>query len=128
MRCDNCNKFVSLDCDEPEVENEDFDGEAGRIDAEYRIIRTCSDCGQEMKEATITFDEDISDKTEDHQGEGHELSAEFDASLLEEGGGRYKKSYFGVDLKVTVTCSCGDFHEVFDYSDKVAASEMDELL
>ena len=48
---------------------------------------------------------------------------------IEEGGGRYKKSYFGAEVAFTVTCNCCK-KEFFEgvVSDKVAASEMEECV
>jgi hypothetical protein len=109
MRCDNCNKFASLESpEEAEEQSTDFDSTTGQWNAEYRIVRNCADCGQEMKEATFSFEDQLDDEmVEEHQDEGHELTANFTAEVLEEGGGRYKKSYYGVSLMVGITCSCG---------------------
>jgi len=126
MRCPDCNKFVALELQDPEENSTEFDPQTGAIEAEYRIVRNCADCGTELKETTITLSGEV-DVTE-HQGEGHELTAEFEAEGVEEGGGRYAKSYFGVSCTCTVKCSCGELDETVDMSDKVAASEMEELV
>jgi Pyruvate/2-oxoacid:ferredoxin oxidoreductase gamma subunit len=121
--------MVSMELqDEPEEERAEFDAKTGEIDASYRIVRTCAECGTELKEATFDFEETLDqDILDEHKGEGHELSAKFDAESIEESGTRYAKSYFGVMLAVTVSCSCGFDHEIH-MLDKVAASEMEELV
>lgn len=127
-RCPDCNKFATLEFQDPEESLTEFDPETGHIEAEYRIIRNCADCGTEMKEATITFDEQLdSSITDAHTGDGHGLSAEFSAEQYEEGGGRYAKAYFGVELTVTITCECGSVNEVLTLVEKEAASSMDDL-
>lgn len=127
MRCPDCNKFVGLELQDPEINEEDFDETTGDITAEYRIVRVCADCGTELKEATIQFSEQVDGEfLEKHTGEGHSLTADFSAENLEIGGGRYQKAFFGIDLRVTATCSCGEAWED-NFSDQVAASEMDEL-
>lgn len=66
-----------------------------------------------------------SDNVDDE--EEFEASVEVDSSeATEKGGGRYKKSYFGVLVNFTLTCSCG-FESTGTYEDEMAASEMDEL-
>jgi len=125
MRCPDCSKFVSLELQEPEENSAEFDPQTGTIEAEYRLVRNCADCGTELKETTISLSGEVD--VAEHQGEGHELTAEFTAEATEDGGGRYAKSYFGVSCICTVTCSCGELDENVDMSDKVAASEMEEL-
>ena len=128
MRCPNCSKFVSLEMQEPEENATDFDTETGEITADYRIYRTCAECGEEMKEATIEFSDNADPNfMEEHQGESHQLDAVFSAEPLEEGGGRYVKSFFGVDLTVEITCTCGATESV-SLSEKIAASYMEELV
>ncbi len=73
--------------------------------------------------------EDAED-ADDEEDEEFEQEVEVDTSeATEEGGGRYKKSYFGVNVGFTVKCSCGKegSEEIGTFEDKVAASEMDEL-
>jgi hypothetical protein len=125
MRCPACNKFAGLDTNEPEVNFVDID-DGGHVTADVRLVRVSSCCNEEMKEATFTLEADV-DVTQ-HQGEGHELTAEEGSvDVIEEGGHRYAKSYHGVQLTVNVTCSCGKLNEVVEMSDKVCASGMEEL-
>lgn len=131
-RCESCAKFVGLELQDPEVDSLDIDAEGG-ITAQVRIVRNCADCGTEMKEATFDLELEVpEDIVADHKGEGHELEVEEDGiEMIEEGGGRYKKSYYGAEVKCTVSCSCqkegdGPLWEG-TWDDKIPASGMDEL-
>jgi hypothetical protein len=140
MKCPSCNKFAGLDMDEPEIESEDFNAEEGTFIATVRILRRSSCCGEEMKEARLEFEGQVPDEILQAHKEGeesestepgreaHELEAEFSADSLEEGGGRYAKSYFGANLEVTIRCRCqAEAVHVVTLSEKVAASEMEEM-
>lgn len=132
MKCPSCNKFAGLDFQDPEIQSEQFEDD-GSGSASVRIVRNAACCGDEMKEATLEY-EDIQMPEEllkKHKKKACELSAEFSVDPIEEGGGRYAKSYFGATLTITVTCSCqkkgSDPVWVADFEEKVAASEMEEL-
>lgn len=130
MRCPDCSKFVGLEFAEPEVENLEVN-EDGHVTGEIRIHRDCADCGNELKEATFEIDVDLSEKVGDgHKGEGHELEIHEDSvEQIEEGGGRYKKSYFGARVEFHLTCECGKLEDASgEYEDKLAASSMDEMV
>lgn len=128
MRCSDCNKFVALDFEEPEVENESID-EEGCVEIEVRLVRTCSECNQELKEATLYFEIEHAEACAAHRGEGHQLEVEItNVDSIEEGGGRWKKSYYGARVSYQITCSCSKTFSIEgNASDKVAASEMDEI-
>lgn len=64
-RCPGCNKFAGLELQEPEVNDENFDGDSGQIAAEVRIVRTSTCCGEEMKEATLELEGDASSEIDD---------------------------------------------------------------
>lgn len=158
-RCPDCNKFVSLETNEPEEDSIEIDSEptatsseeseesegsgaegetvepsenkpeprTGHISATYRIVRVCADCGTELKEATIEMEEDV-EIPAGHEGDDHELEIEGEAESTEKGGGRYAKSFYGVHVHYTVSCSCGAAGLLEgDLEDEVAASHMDEL-
>lgn len=151
MRCPDCNKFVGLDFSDPELES--IDVTESTVTATVRIVRTCCDCGTELKEASLELEAEFDgpdpdrcskenhdkllaaekdDKAPAHActaDSGHELEVE-DTSIdqIEEGGGRYAKSYFGATVSFTVKCTCGcGFECEGTMSDKVAASGMDEM-
>ena len=135
--CPSCNKFAALEMQDPEMENLEINGTI--VSCSVRIVRSSECCGDEIKEATLEMEEEIDPSTfeghldDKHEPlEGHELEVEEKSvDQLEEGGGRYKKSYFGAEVTYSVSCACqkaGEppLHEG-TLSDKVAASHMDEL-
>lgn len=148
MRCPDCNKFVSLEMQDPEVECLDAttdapaDAQSERtftITGSVRVVRCCAECGQEMKEANLDIEQEV------ELGENVHLKnpLEFYATLVwdkvdisveeagidqvEEGGGRYAKSYFGASVVLEVHV-LGEVVASVTWSDKVAASAMDELV
>ena len=150
-RCENCNKFTALEFQEPEEESFEIEGldqiaEDGTVtataSATVHLSRNSECCGDTMKEATLEMSEEFTidhDTLEDHvvekEGggwswkEGCELVAACDDwEQVEEGGGRYAKSYFGASTTYKVTCECGKGDELHEgtLEDKVAASEMDD--
>lgn len=67
-RCPDCNKFVSLENQDPEVESLELDvqrnadGPVGLfVSAEVKICRACQDCGTEIRTNTFTFEQDLGD-------------------------------------------------------------------
>lgn len=137
MRCPGCDKFCSLTFEDPEIES-GLDYDSGTVQAVVRIVRNSECCGDEMKEATFEFSQEVSGPAlADHVNaegvelEGHEIEVEHDdPDQLEEGGGRYAKSYFGVSINYRVRCACQDkgAPPLFEgtLEDKIAASHMDE--
>ena len=132
MRCPSCNKFAPLEFQEPELEGEvSLDG--CHVSATVRIVRTTECCNEDAKEATLEMGEDIDENLiAAHTGDGHELEIEAeDPQQLEEGGGRYAKSYFGATIDYSLRCSCqavgAEPLHTGQLSDKVAASEMEEM-
>jgi hypothetical protein len=57
MRCPDCNKFVSYDEPEVEVESAELDGDGIHVNA--RVILKCGECGTELKDAEIEGSIDI---------------------------------------------------------------------
>lgn len=133
-RCSNCNKFVSLELDEPEFESEPAVDESGCVSATVRLTRSCGECGEVLREATFDLeDADHESDVTDHQGNDHSLEAEVEDDLeaFEEDNGRFKKRYFGVIVSVRVRCSCQDDGDMplytVELTDKVAASGMEDV-
>lgn len=138
--CPGCNKFAALEFQEPEIEN-DVTIDGTLVQAQVRIYRTSECCGEEMKEATLEMEEEIDPKTfAEHIDpetlkplEGHDLAIENDdPEQVEEGGGRFKKSYFGASVEFRVRCSCQEENAdplyVGTLTDKISASGMDEMV
>lgn len=146
MRCPECNKFASYDdSTDPEVDSLDVDQD-GNITGSVRIVLTCAEDSTELKEATFDLDAHVSDTfAEAHKGEGHELSVDddgFSLSSRQETESRrtkkdgtvvvkpipfrYRRTYYGFDGDVTVTCECGATESVH-VADEIPAGAMDEL-
>ena len=124
-RCANCNKSVSLEFQEPEVEDDPQVDSDGEVTCSVRLVRTSECCGDELKTATLEMSGKviIPDEHKDH-----DLGARVEqVSQVEEGGGRYAKSYFGAEVEIEVHCACQDVTLAnITLTDKIAASEMDE--
>ncbi len=86
-RCPDCNKFVSLEEVEPEVNTLEVD-EEGIIEADVRIVNACADCGTELKEYTFDFDgesDDLQSAFEIHKEEMAKTWTTHEPKLLKEG-------------------------------------------
>jgi len=147
-RCSGCNKFATLEFQEPEEESFEIenlehvleDGTvAGNVHATVQISRNSECCGETMRETSLEMSEEFTishDKLEDHlvekEGggwtwkEGCELTAACDdPEQVEEGG---KKPRFGASLAYRVTCECGKGDELHEgtLEETIAGSDMDE--
>jgi RNase P subunit RPR2 len=145
MRCPDCNKFVPFGTDtEPEVDAEvDDDGE---ITGTVRIVLTCEECGQELKEASFDINADCCAEVEQHRKDNPKCE-ETKTLSVEDGGfelttrtettdrhgkpiknSRYMKSFYGASGDFTVTCDeCGETFTVH-FEDEIQASGMDEMV
>lgn len=145
--CPSCNKFCSLNMEEPENNNlevtmfdpnEEENTRTVTIQGEIRICLTSGCCGDEMKE--YTFEPEAEIVVKGHCGDDCDITV-VENSLwgVEESGGRYQKSYYGFSMECELQCECGKDVEIdaadcayeagtgcFTLEDKVAASEMDE--
>jgi hypothetical protein len=124
---------------DPELDGDLSIDEEGTVTGQVRIVRVCAECGTELKEATLDLEQsvDIPDTHVNKEGEDlHTLEVEEDGCEgIEEGGGRYAKSYYGAEVGFVVRCSCDEAKPLTDrwsvtgsMSDKVAASHMDEMV
>lgn len=132
MRCDQCNKFASYDdSTEPEV---DVDlSEDGSFSGSVRIVLTCADCSQELKEASFDFEGEVPEEVlKEHKG--HDCSLSLDAGDNEltsrsEGKGRYAKTFYGYRAALDLSCACAsDGLWATEFTDDIQASHMDELV
>jgi hypothetical protein len=132
MRCDQCNKFASYDdSTDPEVDVDLSDD--GSFSGQVRIVLTCADCGQELKESTFDFDGEVPEEIlAEHKGDEHSLSFEAgDNELLtrSEGKGRYTKTFYGYRAGLDLSCTCqSEGLWSTEFTDDVQASHMDELV
>lgn len=129
-RCSSCNKFVSVEQQEPEFEEVEFDPDSNEATCSVRIVDACPECSTEIREASLDLTFQFDDLAE-HGGEGsdgeHELSGDVEGEADEktEGKGHGLKTFHGVAAKLKVTCSCGWSAES-ETSDHVQVSHMDE--
>jgi hypothetical protein len=138
-RCNECNKFVSLDTEQVEV---DISIDSAEITGDMRVVRQCAECGNEMTEGnfdvSITLDEDVLEK---HKDEKHpelesmdDISFEVEAKNEEgyeknEEGGR-KRMLYGGRFEYIVTCSvekCGEKVIEGEWYDCQPASDFDDM-
>ena len=148
-RCANCNKFTSLEFQEPEEESfevNDFEKITNGVvkataSATVRISRNSECCGDTMKEATLEMSETFvidHDKLKDHLVKKKDGSWAWtegckpvawneDPEQLERGGGR-ATLYLGASIAYSITCKCekGDVLYESTLEDQIAASEMDD--
>lgn len=139
-RCPSCEKFVSLEfaeIEEPEASDETSDG---TLAVQVRLVRTCAECGDEMKTAELEIELDFTDAIQAHMDEKHpEIDTNADdytptevvginmnTEQIEESGGRYAKSYFGASVEAFGDCALCGAEITATGSDKIAASQMDE--
>jgi hypothetical protein len=136
-QCPSCQKFAGLELQDPEVNEVSLDEESQTVSVEVRIVRNSECCGDEMKEYTFNTDQelpaDLVAKMEAIKKEHPD--AEFDAQeggvdQLEEGGHRYKKSYYGYTLTADINSIVDGKTQTIgsvEVTDKIEASGMDEL-
>lgn len=123
MRCPDCNKFVSQEAGDPEVE--DLTYTTGTITGQVHITQNCAECGNTLKEAYL----DVEIDSQFCSDNDHEVSMDESVSNADrsEGTGRYRKTFYGADLTIKLTCSCGKEGEA-TWHDDIAASSMDETV
>lgn len=139
--CPSCNKLCSLEMQEPEIQDEltvevEADEENSSftftVSGSIRIVRNSECCGMEMKEATFDISHETTLTTDEVPAtivtnKDYELTVEEDGiDQIEEGGGRYKKSFFGASVNFIVKVNDAEVYRA-EWSDKIAASGMDEM-
>src|SRR3989304_1577028 len=124
MRCPSCNKFVGNDEQEPEVESVEVEhDEAGTatVTASVRIVNACADWGEELAEATLDLETQVTLEPANHKcpGEGGaepslDLEAEETSSERTNRSdgkpgtpSRYRRTFYGAKVEASVTCRCG---------------------
>lgn len=130
-RCPDCNKFVSYEEAEPEVEGVEV--EDGIITAQVRIVNTCGECGTELTE--FTFDLEIDLNLDEVIKEGDVLYS-VDVNTAErnsrtEGKGQRSPMFYGADVEFEVILGPAGGEKrstIVKWSDDVQASEMESLV
>jgi phage FluMu protein Com len=135
MRCPDCNKFVSYDEPQVEIQSVDIDGEGATVHVEVTVTLPCTDCNTELKSASIeaeaSFEHTCKPKAErppeqkpspdykddDDQFEADDSGEAQGTSRLETKDrhgkqiklARYMKTFYGFELDAEVKClKCGE--------------------
>lgn len=144
MRCPDCNRFVSFEEQEPEI-NEMALHEDGLVKCEVRIVNACQDCGTELTESQVDLEYDAGDDIETHKieclhREAWEVKEDYDGiEIVEEGAerenrtegkGRGMRTYYGATVTFSLKCPlCGEnIVESHSMSGDVQASDMQEMV
>ena len=128
MRCPQCNKFVALSSEtEPEAELECDDNS---VSGTVRIVLTCEECGEEMKQAEFDVQEDVNLTDDRHCGD---RSVEVDSVEMTERTftdpkTKKKTTMFGFELSGHLECSCGADIGSFNAEEEIDTNEMEELV
>lgn len=133
MRCPDCNKFVSMENGDLEIDVLEIDVD-GTVHCEASLPRNCADCGTELKRGTFDVDEDVElDSVEcpgapaEAEDKNHDLSIdELGNDVSESGGSRYAKNMIGFDLEYEVTCSRCELKIRGEIGDAMNAGSFDE--
>lgn len=147
MRCPDCNKFVSYDTPECEVQNVDI--MSSTLTSLVSVRLNCQDCSTTLKEAEIGDEAEIQHtcKPEDERPEGWKKNADFTEGeeqfeVEDEGepeptdrlenkdrhgkaikNPRYMKMFYGFELETDVRCrECGEVFQVATNGEEQASS------
>jgi len=135
-RCPDCNRFVSLEQEEPEADV-DITSREPIVDTQQeltitgsvRLVLVCAECGTEMAEANLDVEEE---HTFCHAKSGCQgtVAAETEAELADryEGKGRGMRHFYGVDLTVILECEECNAHEEVSIHEEEQADSFDELV
>ena len=134
MRCPDCQKFVSFEEQDPDVESVDLND--GTVTADVRIVNACAECSTELTEASFSMEttvalaadtdktvpEEITDllaahkcekkdkddepsfSTEDESSERTQRQGYFKGGKFVPKYGRYGKSFYGASIEVSIKC------------------------
>lgn len=84
MRCPDCQKFVSFDT---ERDPEDLDltvDDEGSVSGSVRIVNACQECGQDLTEAVLDVEVDLTEDVEKHRDDARKDHEEEQAKLPED--------------------------------------------
>ncbi len=115
-RCTSCNKFVSRELQEPEVQSIEIEGEGldRVVNVTVRLVRACIECGDEMTEQ-VCEESHCADyeALNGHTGEGHDLEIEEGLVSQTEVPAQKAspmvkaiKASFGATVNYTIKCEC----------------------
>jgi len=104
-RCPECNKFCSLEMEEPELDS--CEADEGVLYVNVRLLKNCADCGTEVREAYLELE--IPFVLPDHD-EDDDMTFEIEEEPVLEneekciGKGRYMRTEHGVSGTARVKC------------------------
>ena len=134
MHCPGCTKFASFEGMEPEWD-EPAVFEDGHITGQVRIIPTCEDCGEELKETIFEIAIDSVPWYAAHADHGVTME-EPDLELIDRVENRSVKTgksllhswqVWGAACTFHLTCSCGETTEE-DWQETIAQTQMESLV
>lgn len=117
MRCPDCNKFVSMENGDPEVDRLEVEmsgNESYIVTMEASLVRNCAECSTELKRTMVDSEQTVVLEvvereclsTEAEDGIHDPVIDEKDSSV-DESGGRYAKNMISCTVTYTVTCNNG---------------------
>jgi hypothetical protein len=134
MRCPTCNKFASFDTDtEPEISDEKFDDDTCVVSFNVRIVNTCAECSEELKEATFDVELDgpkpfpHEDSCKNQETYSVEVESSREDRVVRGKSPRYNKTFYGYSATATVECDGCSASFSISHQDDIQASAMEEL-
>ena len=137
MRCPDCCKFVSMDCEaEAEFDEPSAEDVITGCAVEVRITNNCADCGTEMKEANFCLELEGAEpgdgeKTPHEKCKG-KLALDLVCERSDHSDGaknpRYARTFYGAEIHAVVTCDKCEIRYEVSAADECQASGMDELV
>ena len=125
MRCANCQKFVSQEESDPVIESHDY--ASNTISGECRIVLTCAECSEELKESRFEINIEVDFCNSDEKDHDVELTHDDPSSTSRiDGKGRYYRTFYGAETEFQLKCSCGKELKV-KWNDEVQSSHMDDV-
>lgn len=142
-RCPSCNKFVGIEAAEPEVNSVEVEADGEAVRADVRLALVCLECGEELSEYNFEIEAEIDEvsthaQAHDEAGVEYTLDVEdngaeaFDRYQTQDRHGkpiknmRYQRHFYGVNVDVKVTCSCGQEFDA-QLTGEEQASAFDQL-
>lgn len=139
-KCNSCNKFASVEMDDPdeiEVQIDQEDDDSLAVSGNVTLTLTTSCCGDQCADAQAEFEETIDISTVEHEptckAEEREWEVEAeDAETSDRYDGdaktpmRYRRHYYGATFNLVATCTCGAKAHA-SASCEVAAGEFDQV-
>lgn len=128
-RCTSCNKFVSIEQQEPEVTYDQAVSD-DYVFGQVRMVLSCAECGEELADAEQDFELAIDHECENPEYEILDVTAgATDRYATHDRHGkpikraRYQKHFYGADITATVKCvGCGEEFEVADSVEEQASA------